>query len=531
MTKIIKIAEKEKTSNIKKLAKENLYNSTAQSIIKIFDTKYFLLKLILSLYLIMATGLSSLLVVQSTLTYLSFQVFTTTTEIFETPTEFPTVTICNRNPFTTAFSLSVLKSTNNNSSMEVDLFDKEVIKNLTYNEYSTLIGKLKQLTLGEVNNNKFSNSDRLKLAHSKEDIIVSCVFNGKDCKKDIQSNFEKRYGNCLVFNSRMKVGQQNEELKSSVFEGSDYGLKLTLYVNFYENLTTFNSLNALGVKVRIENISYLNDNFVNGIKVSPGQETDILIDRSFKFNLPKPYSPCEVDNYNPKRFDSFLYKLILNSPLVYSQQFCYLQCLQTILVDECNCTDPRVKSLLNSSDCDTYEKIKCKDKVSEEFLFEEKYYFADKCIPLCPLECNFTDFKATVSTNKIIGDLFLKYILEKKNLANDFLKRTLDAQTAAESFVKLNIFYKKMSYSLSIDTPKLDFVSFLAYIGGILGLFLGISVFSLFEIFIFLMEIYYTKKNGSVFMEATFSSRKHSIVALDTSRIRSLSFPNVLKQL
>ena len=116
-------------------------------------------------------------------------------------------------------------------------------------------------------------------------------------------------------------------------------------------------------------------------------------------------------------------------------------------------------------------------------------------MPHCPLECNRTEYKASVSTLKLLGDDFVDYIRKNKNLASDFKKTPLNANTAANSVVKVNIFYDSMSYTLSTESVKMDYVSLLASIGGNLGLFLGVSVFSIGELIEVAIEIYYVKRN------------------------------------
>jgi len=73
----------------------------------------------------------------------------------------------------------------------------------------------------------------------------------------------------------------------------------------------------------------------------------------------------------------------------------------------------------------------------------------------------------------------------------------VDATTAKNSFVRANIFYNSLSYKETNELPQMDLVSLLGSIGGNLGLFLGVSVFSLAEIVEVLIEIYYVikKKN------------------------------------
>jgi hypothetical protein len=68
------------------------------------------------------------------------------------------------------------------------------------------------------------------------------------------------------------------------------------------------------------------------------------------------------------------------------------------------------------------------------------------------------------------------------NLSSDFLNRTLNTQIARESIVEVQIFYESLSYSLTTESPQMDAVYLLGSIGGNLGLFLGISVFSICEL-------------------------------------------------
>jgi hypothetical protein len=96
-----------------------------------------------------------------------------------------------------------------------------------------------------------------------------------------------------------------------------------------------------------------------------------------------------------------------------------------------------------------------------------------------------------------MGDDFVDYIKENKNLAGDFIQTQIDPESAAKSVVKVNIFYESMSYELSSESPKMDIVSLLASVGGNLGLFLGVSVFSLCEIIEVVIEIYFVNKKNT----------------------------------
>ena len=83
----------------------------------------------------------------------------------------------------------------------------------------------------------------------------------------------------------------------------------------------------------------------------------------------------------------------------------------------------------------------------------------------------------------------MSYLDSKFNLTPDLISNQIDIETAIDSFISLNIFYETLSYDISSESPQLALITLFANVGGYLGLFLGVSVFSLFEIIQVLIEI------------------------------------------
>ena len=109
-----------------------------------------------------------------------------------------------------------------------------------------------------------------------------------------------------------------------------------------------------------------------------------------------------------------------------------------------------------------------------------EYYVNNYCLPLCPLECNQTSFGLTLSTTDIIPQYYSAKVQEmakKLNITN----RTLSNEEIKNSMLKFSIYYQSLSYTVSTESPTLDVIGLLAYIGGTLGLFLGISVLTFVE--------------------------------------------------
>ena len=128
--KIIKVTKStnlssNESSRIKILVKETLYNSLAQAFIKLNDTQYWSLKVILFIFVLIASGLCSYLIIQLILSYYKYGVSTTAKTLYETPALFPKVTICNVNTFTTEFAVEFLRNVNREFNRTVDIFDEK----------------------------------------------------------------------------------------------------------------------------------------------------------------------------------------------------------------------------------------------------------------------------------------------------------------------------------------------------------------------------------------------------------------------
>ena len=108
-------------------------------------------------------------------------------------------------------------------------------------------------------------------------------------------------------------------------------------------------------------------------------------------------------------------------------------------------------------------KITCNlDMVNSKNFSSDKFdtnYTNTICLPLCPLECNQTLYKTTISFYQLYGDVSLiSSINENPNLASNFIKRSIDSTTAKKSIVKLRIFYDSLSYAFTSDSPQMDLI-------------------------------------------------------------------------
>ena len=464
------------------LAKNNIFNELTQASIKIFQTPHLILKLFWILSIFLALGFCSFLIAKSIIEYLSFEVKTKTRTIFETPTLFPKVTLCNLNGVTTEYSYNWLFSQINNSS---------------------------------------NDPEKKLLAHSLNDTLLSCNFAGQTCTSDDFSWIfdHEKFGNCYIFNSGFNSSGQKIGLKQAYIAGINYGLQLVLYVNYYDKLAGFNFPPVLGMNIQIGNSSYMEVS--SGVNIPSGTITNLAVERYFEKNLPNPYSNCEIEDLAT---DSDMHDLINSSGYIYSQNLCLLQCkflnhfisfsylfksifvniflgYQISMITNCDCYDSTSFCLFkNISSCISINNTDCQEQLYADYTQTD--YLKKICLPMCPLECNHNEYKISMSFNQLEANRglysYLLQIQSNPNLFSDFVTRPLNLETTKESIAFVNVFYEHLSYVESSESEAFGIVDMIASIGGTLGLFLGVSVLSICELLELLIETYFLKKEKKV---------------------------------
>jgi hypothetical protein len=495
---------------IKNKFKNILDEPFAQAIIKIIYSHNIFLKIFLIIFVVNSSALALYLVINVITNYFNYGIVTTTRTLNEIPSKFPQITICNYNMFTTEYALEFLRNMSESmkkTKNDVNIFDKNEILNISYQTMRAKITVFYKRVISYVNSDSFSNENRKKLGHRLKDILHNCKFNTIPCDlDDFTWEFDPVYGNCYKFNSGFNLNGENIDLKESTIAGPLNGLQFDLFVNVNEDIKEYyysflnneinsNNFNALGAVIKIDNSSYLTDHSKNGgIKIASGFHTDLSIYRKFNFNLPKPYSSCELDNNNINtlisKSDNTILQQFANSRYQYTQQSCIIQCIQLNVIRKYNCSHPSYFSIFNAKVCQ-YSNNSLDEIVHAAQVWRDsaKDNFVQKsCLPLCPLECNQTIFDTKLSSMKTISWKYYLSLIEK-NLFSGFLKLPIKPETATESFVSLNIFYESLSYTITTESPQMDSSTLLAEIGGNLGLILGMSVFSACQVVEFLIEL------------------------------------------
>ena len=196
-----------KLALIKKITQEVLDDTLSKAIIKILVTPSWFVKVFWMFGLLGASSLCSYFLVGSAINFFTYELSTVVRVHSEIASLFPKVTICNKNAFTSKYAWDLANGTN-------------------YNEFLYRV------------NNELSEVEKQKLSHDFKDLLLECSFNSQPCAYyDFSWEYDRALGNCYSFNSGFNLSGHRVLLKKSIRAGSSYGLKLTLYVNFYGKIT------------------------------------------------------------------------------------------------------------------------------------------------------------------------------------------------------------------------------------------------------------------------------------------------------
>jgi hypothetical protein len=466
---MIKIKHRKKLSKIKFLILEWSQSVTYHCFPKIFKEKTrSCMRFIWAFIFLVFSSFTCYILVNNIISYYEYNVVSTIRVINEESSVFPAVTICNSNPYLTKYAENLTKY------LAKEHYGIE-LENSTLEEFKLFIPKLEFYMKIYVNDPEYSDTNRKRLGVDFATIINSCYFNSEPCNstRDFQWFFHPTYGNCIQYNAN------SFDLKSSTLPGKSYGLELSIGPLKSENKYPIKT--STGLKVLINNQSFtphIDDSFIS---IEPGKETDIAVDRTFTSNMPKPYSSCTDLT---KGFNSELYNFITKSNRTYRQIDCIDLCLQRYIQNRCNCFYTPFPKMYPASPCLNLTQIDC---------FRKSYSDIINCDIDCPLECDSVTYNLQLSSltypSLEYGSLFANDTTPEEYFSDSYSVNFSSYALLREYFYSINIYYSSLKYTYLSESPQTTVFGLLSSLGGSLGMFLGLSVFSLLEVFEILFEL------------------------------------------
>ena len=437
------------------ISKDYFENTTTHGLTRIYSARNFYIRWFWLILFLVVFGLLIRSLANLVIKLTKNDIVTSVQTRFSNGMAFPAITFCNENPFRRQEIGKLLNVTDQNITIIKEL-EVELIKRLGHMNKSNLY----------------------KLSHAREvflmDIRHGCLFSRQTCdiRKDFQLSTSIMHGNCYTFPSLNRKQKKSE---------SGAGLFKVLNIDQDSYLPMGEMQVAAGALVHIHNQKELL-NEVSAIHLQPGTLTDIKIEKRIIKRLQSPYpDKCAGLGILGTRFEG--------QPFSYTTHVCYFLCYLDAQNEYCGYVTPTYRS----SYPELYAHFKVMTNVSQYDCIQrfDQQYQRDEVACNCPPPCYEEQFRVTVSSSmwpplnkaaEFLSNLKAAYAKEKM-----FSNWTVD--TIYRNILATDIYFKDFTVETVEQKPAYGLDDFASDLGGQLGLWIGASVFSAFELGAYFMNL------------------------------------------
>lgn len=281
------------------------------------------------------------------------------------------------------------------------------------------------------------------------------------CKEDFQPILTTA-GICYTYNG-IQNGKPDKIITTT---GLKYGMKMILNID----QETHPSLDGIvGAKVIVHERDDIARPNLYGVSVSPGQNADISVLKTIRIDETSE-AKCIEDRHLEllPEFEYSQFACRTNALLEHIAQESTCDCLLRIQPDK-----PSTGPYVNMRNC-TFDDICC---LVDQFESFDQY--SD-----CPLPCNFQNYHEQVTYSSFPNGVFLNNLAASMNMSRESIR---------DNFLSVHVFIEELEVTTSITQYTFGAVSWLADIGGQLGLFLGVSIITIFEVIILMSDMIFKK--------------------------------------
>jgi hypothetical protein len=420
---------------------------------KIFQYKSILINVAWSILFVAFSAFTIFLVAKALIDYFQYEVISKIQVVNVDELDFPIITICDSNAFT---------------SKHAESYIDDMLKNFKNYDMSRELFEAYILFHTASLNDTFKRS----LGFNIEYKFVECNFNLNKCDGLFEWFYTHMYGNCFHFNPSASL--------MTSFQGELNGLSLKFSYLVNENVK-YSSSYLKGLQVYVQTQANMPSFVDNALLIQTGKQTNMVIRKTVSQNQPKPYTNCDdLKLYEETTStQSDLFKFIKESGKKYEQKDCFLLCLQNLIMQKCKCFYVGIPVLKDDvKPCGSLQEFACFSNIIDDYK-KKIVEYKKNCSLFCPLECDSVSYEFEISSL----DLSLRQKFSNDFLMNaEYSNQRIDYEEYKERFLNLNIFFSAMEYKELTQTPKTTVIELIANLGGALGIFLGFSVFSLIEI-------------------------------------------------
>ncbi|KAL8582114.1 hypothetical protein ACOMHN_004034 [Nucella lapillus] len=315
---------------------------------------------------------------------------------------------------------------------------------------------------------------RMRAGHHVKEMLLSCSFAGKSCyPQNFTLTTSTEFGNCFTLQYNKFVSRAS---------GPNGGLELLFYLDVEEYIRGITADDGLQVSVHSPNsVPFPRD---DGVAVSAGYHTKLSLTLIHIERQGQPYGDCSESSEYLEKYQ-----------ISYSRQLCFRLCQQGEIHKSCNCRDETaddVNIVLNH----TVHYKPCRNKKEVACMLRALWRYQSGAVTCnCYNPCTESKYEKSMSSRPWPNQEYAKHILVKTacrriTAEKCQLLKTKDAHQLSREFVKLNIFYEDLNYENITEEPDYETVQFISDVGGTLGLWIGLSVLSLIEVFQLFVELF-----------------------------------------
>lgn len=440
-------------------------------------TRKHVIRLVWLVFFVTSLGLCVATMVQNANEYLTFGVNTLVRVVALDSLPLPAITVCNMNPLVTRSAAEYI----------VDYYARTYNVTLrTYTQFAELVASGRvpdeiQWLVYRTYDPAFDQTRRASFGYTMREQTVWCRERFSTCDdldNKVRSIYHPKYGNCFVFNSGV---QNNGSMYGLVkVKAEEYGLEMGIFAGVSDSLVPYfyqKSVNGIVLIVDDQDSISLEK---EGILVKPGTFANIALSLSTSSNQPQPYNDCVERGTAKTRLANEMRRL----NMTYDYSNCFTLCRQMTIIDRLGCYDMRYPALFGARPCDT--------KQSFEMLLNTSLDL-NKCQAQCPFECDTSiyDWDISYATFPNYNSFKIINATHFDTLGDFFPNRSYSYTDLQQSVAGFFIYFDPLSVKRVSQTPSMPIQDLIANIGGILGVFLGVSILSFVELLDFALSTIY----------------------------------------
>ena len=468
-------------TNIKHIFCRQGKNSTFDGLSKILRSQRPISKRLWTLALVFLTGVCSFILLKTILNYFAYSIVTTITVRQEMPAKMPTIIVCNSNGLLTKQGISWAKklfanynitNVNNYLHLENEQFPRQLKRS---NILST-----RTIAMSAARNPTLSDEFRKSLGLTIQDMLVSCTFNSVECTAaNFTWIYNTFYGNCFKFSPSI-----SEYISQA---GKFSGLSMELFVGQAVQVEQVAKTN--GIHLFIVNETVKINAFSDGFDVPAGKMTTIFIDKKRIKKLEKPYGQCTQGLTSMEAYPTPCYRLTFAIYNTYRQRDCYHACFQQRIIAMLGCYFATFPYLSNTTvpACLQGKNLFASLNYFSAFFVED---VAKKCAE-CPMECDSEFYTLTAASLAYPTKVYAQMLASQSQILARYNNVRPTYEQLTQSLVSVSVNYNQLGYTQIREIKKTTLVDLVTNVGAIMGLIMGVSFLSMFEIVELLVVLVY----------------------------------------